>query len=81
MPAGLVVGRRSTPVLHQEEGKVMLWFRQVFRVERSQERVTGDPEVEGINEVEKELLPADPVEECVHDLDGRRSRLLLRSRP
>jgi hypothetical protein len=59
----------------------MLGFRQVFGVERSQERVTGDPEVEGINEVEKKWFPVDPVKECVHDLDGRRSRLPLRSRP
>ena len=56
-------------------------FGQIFRIERPQEWVARNSEIEGPNQVDKELLTPDPIKQCVHGLDGRRSRLLPVSRP
>ena len=81
MPALLAVGRRAAPVLHQEEREVVRRLAQVVGVERPQQRVAGDAEIEAVDQVDEERLPADPIEQCVHGVESRGFRLLPDSRP
>ena len=77
----LVVGGGTTPVLHEEKGQVTAGFLQIVRVERTQQGIPGDAQIEEVDQVRKELLTTHTGKECVHRDDGRRSRLSLDSRP
>ena len=65
----------------QEEGQVGDGLGQILGIERAQQRVTDHPEVEAIDQGDEEGLAAHPIEQCVHGIDGRRSRLPPDSRP
>ena len=77
----LAVGARATPVLHEEQCEVVGRLGQVVRVERPQQRVAGDAQIEAVDQVDEELLPADPIEQCVHGVESRGFRMLPDSRP
>ena len=81
MAALLAVGAGATPVLHQEQREVLGRLAQVVGVERPQQRVAGDAEVEAVDQVDEELLAADPIEQCVHGVESRGLRLPPDSRP
>src|SRR6185312_10697466 len=77
----LVVRRWAAPILHKEERQMPSRFCEVIGVQRPEERVPDNSQVEMIDQIEEELLTAHPVKEYVHGNDGRRSRLLPDSRP
>ena len=54
---------------------------EVLGVERPQQGVPGHTQVEAVDEVDEELLPADPVVQRVHSVESRGRRLLADSRP
>jgi hypothetical protein len=81
VPALLVVGTGTTPVLHQEEGEVVRRLAEIVGIERAQQRVTGDAEIETVNEFDKELVSSDSVEQRVHGIDSRGFRLRAVPRP
>ena len=78
----LAVGRRAAPVLHQEQREVAGRLGEVVGVEGPQQRVAGDAEVEAVDQVDEERLPAHPlVQSAVHGVESRGFRLLPDSRP
>ena len=81
MTALLAVSARAAPVLHEEQCEVVGRLGQVVGVERPQQRVAGDAQVEAVHQVDEELLPAYSVEQCVHGVESRGFRLLPDSRP
>ena len=56
-------------------------FLQIVGVERAEQRIAGDAEIEAFDKVDEERLPTNPVEECVHGVDSRGFRMLTDSRP
>ena len=80
-PALLAVGPGATPVLHQEERKVARRLAEVVGIERAEQGVAGDAEVEAVDQVDEERLAAHPLVECVHGVESRGFRLLPDSRP
>ncbi len=56
-------------------------FGQIIRVQRTQQEITGDTQVETVDKVNEELFTIHTVEERVHGDDGRRYTLLTVSRP
>ena len=81
MAALLAVGAGSSPVLHEEQRQVVRRLGQVVGVEGAQQRIAGHPEIEAVDQVDEELLPADPIEQRVHGVESRGFRLLPDSRP
>jgi hypothetical protein len=75
MASLLVVSAWTPPVLHEKERQVASRLAQVLGIKRAQERISGDPDVELVDQLDEERLTAHPIEECVHGVDGRRSRL------
>ena len=73
----LVVVRAGHPSTGPRTGPGGPCPRQIIGIEGPEQRVPGHAQVEGVDEVDEELIPGDPVKECVHSIDGRRSRLLL----
>jgi hypothetical protein len=82
VPSFLAVGRRPAPVLHQEECKVTGRLMEVVRIERAEQGVTSDAQVEPVDQVDEEHLAAHPLVQCgVHGVESRGFILLRDSRP
>src|SRR3954453_1156275 len=58
MPPLTVVGRRSSPVLHEEQREMALRRVEVVRIQRPQHGISLDPFVEPVDERREERLPA-----------------------
>src|SRR5699024_12466001 len=64
MPALLRVGRRTTPVLHEEQSEALLRPAEVlFRIHRTQDLVVGDLTVETVDQFPEGGLTTDRVVE------------------
>ena len=77
----LAVRRGPTPVLHQEQCEVARRLGEVVGVQRAQQRVAGDAEVEAIDQIDEERLTSHPLVQCVHRVESRGFRLSPDSRP
>ncbi len=44
---------------------------QVVGVERTQDEITRNAEIEAVDQIDEERLPADPLVQCVHEVDSR----------
>jgi hypothetical protein len=82
VPALFAVRRWPTPVLHQEECEVTGRLMEIVGIEGAEQGVTGDTEVEPVDQVDEEHLTAHPlVKGGVHGVESRGFRLLPDSRP
>lgn len=81
MPSLLVVGARATPVLHEEQGEMTGRLGQIVGIEGTQQWITGDTEVEAVDQVDEEGLTSDSLEQRIHGAESRGFRLRAVPRP